>query len=44
MKFEFLFVVTFGKTSEKMKSKFKKTARKNFLNLSGFLKHSLFFS
>ena len=43
IKFEFLFIVTSGKTCEKTKSKFKKTARENFLNFSGFPKHSLFF-
>ena len=44
IKFEFSFIVTSGKSCEKTKSKFKKTARENFLNLSGFPKHSLFFS
>ena len=44
MKFEFLYIVISGKTCEKTKSKFKKTARENFLNLSDFPKHSLFFS
>ena len=43
IKFEFLFIVTLGKTSEKTKSKFKKTARENFLNSSGFPKHFFFF-
>ena len=44
MEFEFLYIITSGKICEKMKSKFKKTVRENFLNLSGFPKHSLFFS
>ena len=43
MKFKFLYLVISGKTCEKTKSKFKKTARENFLNLSGFPKHSFFF-
>ena len=43
MKFEFLYIVTSGKTCEKTKSKLKKKARENFLNLTVFLKHSLFF-
>ena len=43
MKFEFLYIVISGKTCEKTKSKLKKTTRENFLNLSGFPKHSLFF-
>ena len=44
IKFELLFIVTTGKTCEKTKSKFKKTAKENFRNLSGFPKHFLFFS
>ena len=43
IKFEFSLIVTSGKTCEKTKSKFNKTARETFLNLSGFPKHSLFF-